>query len=263
MFRWAVSQEMIPSEIYQALTTLAPLKRGRSEARESEPVRPVPEEFVHAIRPHVSRQVWAMIQLQLLTGMRPGEVVQLRWCDLKISDYVWIYEPPVHKMAYLAQSRKVLLGPQAQAIVRQFLTVNPQAPLFSPAIAETERRQALHRNRRTPLGYGNRPGTNRKSHRQSPPRDRYDVDSYRHAITRGCDKADRFSKGGRTTADDDRSIPRWHPNQLRHNFATRMRELGGIDVTQTLLGHSVGSKVTEIYAESNVRKASTLIAEVG
>ena len=37
---------------------------------------------MEAIRPHVARQVWAMIQVQRLTGMRPGEVTIMRTCDL-------------------------------------------------------------------------------------------------------------------------------------------------------------------------------------
>ena len=41
----------------------------------SSPVLPVPIDWVEAIEGEVSRQVWAMIRLQLLTGMRPGEVV--------------------------------------------------------------------------------------------------------------------------------------------------------------------------------------------
>ena len=75
MFRWAVEQEMVPGSVHHALLAVKGLKRGRCEAPESEPVRPVPEEHVFAIKPYVSRQVWAMIQVQLYTGARPGEVV--------------------------------------------------------------------------------------------------------------------------------------------------------------------------------------------
>ena len=40
-----------------------------------DPVKPVPEAYIRAGLPLVTRQVRAMIQLQELTGMRPGEVV--------------------------------------------------------------------------------------------------------------------------------------------------------------------------------------------
>lgn len=56
---------------------------------------------------------------------------------------------------------------------------------------------------------------------------------------------------------------RWHPHQLRHNAATRLRREFGIDLAQTILGHRLGSAVTEIYAEANVAKAKDVIARVG
>jgi hypothetical protein len=75
IFRWAASQELIPAAIYQALETVPGLRKGKAQVRESVPVRPVPEAWIEATIPHVSRQVGAMIRLQLLTGMRSGEVV--------------------------------------------------------------------------------------------------------------------------------------------------------------------------------------------
>jgi integrase len=78
VFKWAVSKEMIPSSVYEALTTLQALKVGRSRARESMPVSAVPEEIVEATLPQLTSVVQAMVKTQLLTGMRPGEVCSLR-----------------------------------------------------------------------------------------------------------------------------------------------------------------------------------------
>ena len=75
LFRWAVEQELLPVAVQQALQTVAGLRKGRSAAREAEPVGPVPVEVVEATLPHLSPQVAAMVRLQLLTGARPGEVV--------------------------------------------------------------------------------------------------------------------------------------------------------------------------------------------
>ena len=66
VFKWAVSNEMIPSSVHHGLAAVEGLRRDRSEARESVPVQPVPEPHVDATRPHVSRQVWAMVELQRL-----------------------------------------------------------------------------------------------------------------------------------------------------------------------------------------------------
>jgi integrase len=49
------------------------------------------------VRMHVGRRLWAMIELQGLTGIRPGEVVILRGCDLSTQEKTWEYVPAWHK----------------------------------------------------------------------------------------------------------------------------------------------------------------------
>lgn len=53
-FEWAVAVELVPPSTHHGLQAVTGLRRGRSAARESEPVKPVPEVSVN-----VSRQVWA------------------------------------------------------------------------------------------------------------------------------------------------------------------------------------------------------------
>src|SRR5271157_2466481 len=96
-FKWAVGEEMVPPSIHHGLKAVPGLRRGRADVRESEPVKPVPDAFVDAIKPYVSRQVWAMVELQRLSGMRPGEVCMMRSCDLDTSGRVWAYTPESHK----------------------------------------------------------------------------------------------------------------------------------------------------------------------
>ena len=69
--------------------------------------------MVKAVQPLVSRQVWAMIELQGLTGMRPGEVVLMRTSDLEMTGDVWTYTPHRHKTEHHGKKREVLLGPRA------------------------------------------------------------------------------------------------------------------------------------------------------
>jgi hypothetical protein len=73
LFKWATAEEILPGSVYHALMTVAGLKKGRSDARESDPVKPVPQEHVDAIEPYVSRQVWAVVQLQLLLMRARGQ----------------------------------------------------------------------------------------------------------------------------------------------------------------------------------------------
>src|SRR5690606_34858991 len=97
MFRWGVENELVPSSILHALQAISALKRGRSEARETKPVQPVPDDRIDAVVAAVSRQVAAMIQLQRLTGMRPNEVMNMRLCDIEREGETWLYTPFSHK----------------------------------------------------------------------------------------------------------------------------------------------------------------------
>lgn len=93
MFRWGVEQELLDPAVFDRLRSVQGLKFGRTEARETEAIGPVAVDQIEAIRPFVLPQVWAMVQLQLLTAMRPGEVVQMRRSDLDTTGDVWLYCP--------------------------------------------------------------------------------------------------------------------------------------------------------------------------
>lgn len=231
-FHWAVGEEMVPASIHHGLKAVPGLRKGRADVRESEPVKPVPDAYVDAIRPHVARQVWAMVELQRLTSMRPGEVCLMRAVDLDTSGRVWAYTPSEHKTEHHDKERKVLLGPRAQAILRPWLRAEMEAFLFSPAEAMRERRAELRSARKSPLTPSQRARSPKARPRKSAG-ERYTTDSYRRAIAYGCKTA---------------GAPRWHPNQLRHNAATRLRKEFGLDVARAVLGHS-SPAVIEVYAE--------------
>ena len=74
-FRFAVENEMVPPR-HQALKAVEGLKRGRSGAKESKTVKPVPYEHVAAVKPFLSRQLRAVVEVGWFTGMRSGEVLQ-------------------------------------------------------------------------------------------------------------------------------------------------------------------------------------------
>ena len=82
MFRWAAAEELVPPAIYQALTAVGGLRRGRSHARETAPIEPVSDGVIEATLPHLPEVVADMVRLQRLTGMRPAEVCLIRPCDL-------------------------------------------------------------------------------------------------------------------------------------------------------------------------------------
>ena len=72
-----MENELVSPTVLHGLQSVRGLQRGRSAARETEPVRPVAEEVVRAALPYMLPEVAAMALLQLHSGMRPGEVVIL------------------------------------------------------------------------------------------------------------------------------------------------------------------------------------------
>jgi hypothetical protein len=57
LFKWAVSNELAPAEVHHGLATVSGLRAGRSDARESNPVKPVAESTIQAALNFVSNQV--------------------------------------------------------------------------------------------------------------------------------------------------------------------------------------------------------------
>jgi len=151
MFRWAVENEYVPASTFHALSAVDGLRRGRSEAAESDPVKPVPDAMVDAVETFVSRQIWAMIRLQRLTGARPGEITIMRGCDLNTSGNIWEYNPASHKTEHHGKERVVFLGPKAKAIIQEFLKPDLAAFLFSARDAREEFLEAVRDSRKSPM----------------------------------------------------------------------------------------------------------------
>lgn len=246
-FKWAVSRELIASSVYESLRTVEGLRRGRTTAKESEPVRPVSENDVQAVLPHLPSVVADMIRLQRSTGCRPGEVIQMRPCDVDRSGEVWLYVPESHKTEHHDRQRVIAIGPRGQAILRPYLLRAASEYCFSPAESERHRRRESHANRRTPMSCGNRPGTNRRERPRRKAGECYTVDSYRRAIHRACEKA---------------KIARWSPNRLRHSAATEIRSKFGLEAAQNVLGHA-SADITQVYAERDLQQAINVAREVG
>jgi integrase len=255
-FRWAVEAELVAPAVHQALKAVAGLRAGRSAAKESEPVRPVADDQVETIRPFVSRQVWAMIELQRLTGMRSGEVAIMRTGDIDRSGDVWVYTPRVHKSEHAGKVRQVFLGPLALELLREWLKADPDAYLFSPAEAMAEHRAARSAARRTPMTPSQRART-RKARPRRAPRTHYTTDTYGQAVTNGIVKANRVrAKRG------EPPMAHWFPHQLRHSAATSIRKQFGLETARILLGHT-SAIVTQLYAEADRQKAVEAVRLIG
>lgn len=272
VFKWGVENQLVPGEVLYALRAVAPLKRGRTDAPESPGVKPVPEAHVNAAMKHLPPTVQTMVQLQLLTGMRPGELVIMRSIDIDTSGKIWIYHPVKHKTQHHGHDRPILIGPEGQAILTPFLSRETHVYLFTPQQAMQERRAARRANRQTPMT-PSQAKRKSKRHPKKRPGDRYTTQSYGYAIRYACQHAFPHPTLGAIKRADMTAHQKvelrnwqqahtWSPNQLRHNAATRLRKEFGIEAARIILGHR-SARTTEIYAELDYGQAVDIMSQVG
>jgi integrase len=277
-FKWAVAHELVPPSVLHGLQAVAGLQRGRSQARETRPVQPVPEDLVEATLPYLTPTVGDMVRLQLLAGMRPGEVCIMRACDLDMTGRVWLYRPGSdlehgrHKTAYRGHKKVIAIGPRGQEVIKRHLKTDLRAYLFSPreameAFWAAQRKEGKRRPKpKMP--------TRRKPRRR--PGEVYDVRAYAHAVRKAIQAANRamLCDACREARKADpaafrpceecerRQLPHWHPHQLRHTKATEIRREAGIDAARAVLGHR-SPVITEVYAELDMDKAAAIMERIG
>ena len=273
-FRWGVSRELVPETVWRALCAVEGLRVG--EAPETDPIKPVPEERIAAVKPYVTPQVAAMIDLQLWSGCRPGEATVLRTIDINTQGSIWEFRPHAHKGEHHGKGRVVYLGPHAQEILKPWLKTDLHAYVFSPAEGRAWFQAQRALNRKTPRS-PNKPSYQPKAQPKRAAGNKYLNHAYAHAIQRGCELAfgmpselRRISKKLDVAerarlarlAAEWRKAHCWHPNQLRHNAGTRIRAAYGIEAARVILGHS-SAVTSEIYAEIDQEKAQEIMAKMG
>jgi len=227
--RLLAEEGLIPLSV-PAAASLRPLQPYRSDAPETEPIRPVPLPDVLKTLPHLPPLFAALVRLQLLTGMRPGEVRVLRLRDL-----VWTESGGVgggavgggypsatlplprllglklgaHKMARFGRPRCIPLSASAAALIGPWAAKAKPGesdlifPSPAPRAAEGAKPEAVEKR------------------------------EYGKAIERAARRA---------------GVESWGPNRLRHWAATEVRKRLSLDAARSLLGHAEAG-VTEVYAE--------------
>ena len=250
VIRYGVEAELVRPDVLVALQAVAPLKRGRSSAREVEPIRPVTAETVEATLAELSGVVGDMVRIQRLTGMRPGEVCQMRAGDLVDDDHgglVYVLRSDKTDWRRAAgNKRRIPIGPRAQAILCSYLLDRgPDDYLFTPAEAVAQHRIERRRGRQTTDASSS--SARRRLAKSKAFAPCYNKDTYRRAIQRAAIRA---------------GVAPWSPNQLRHLFATEIRERYGLEAAQACLGHA-RADVTQIYAERDYRKAEEVARREG
>jgi integrase len=244
-WHWCGEQELIPADTAVSVCAVKALRRGRG-GRELPRIPAVEPWAVDATLPELAPVVASMVRLQLLAGMRPGELCALRRRDVSLSPresvslpetdrtvsaiacgetVVWVAVPDSHKTLWRGKPRAICFGPQSQAILRPFLERGPDEFLFSPA---------------------RKPGK------------RFTTQSYGKCVA----AAIRRANTGRARSDPpERMIPEWAPNQLRHRAATEVAESFDRATASAVLGN--GLAVIDVYVEQELKKAAAAAAKIG
>lgn len=257
MFRWGVSEELIDVRVRQRIDSVEGLRARRTNAVDHPEVEPADPDDVDAVLTKLGPVVAAMVQVQRLTGMRPGEVCGLTPGEidrtgsngrgkLKIhgSDApIWVYRPAEHKTAWRGHRKAVAFGPRAQAVLAPFLDGRAlDKPCFSPAeevVAVLAARRAKAKAPRRVTRGRVRPGRT--------PGECYNVAAYGRRIARACVLAD---------------VPVWSPHQLRHLAEVEIERAFDLDAARAVLGHR-DPRITLRYGKQDLEKAAKVAAAMG
>jgi integrase len=245
MFKWAVEEELVPVSVYQSLKAVTALRKGRTkDVRESEKIKPVPEEHIPPVLQQLPPQLAAMVQVQKWAGMRPDEVTIMRPCDIDCTGEIWSYTPFTHKTEHHEIEKVILLGPKAQAVLAPWLNRDATSYLFSP---KEVREASLASRRKEENGKPRKKRPRKGRRRPRLLRDHFDDETYCQAVERACERA---------------KVPKWTPGRLRHNAGTQVRSKFGVEAAQLVLGHQ-NLSTTEIYAEKDMARYREVMKEIG
>lgn len=198
IFKHGVRHEIANVNTWKALDSITHIKAGKTSAREYRDIQPADMNLVNQVMNIATQSIKSMIRVQLLTGMRPIEICDMKWLELSSVRDVMIYKPESHKTMHHGLSRTIYICNDAEQIIES-------QPRTSDHVFVPERtRQDRFGN---PINY-------------------YQRKNYSNQIKKLC-KQINGEDGERFT-----------PNQLRHNFATNIRSQFDAETAQVLLGHS-------------------------
>ena len=182
-----------------------------------------------------------------LSGRYSQSVESRSMQDVQRMDDILGNKPQTHKTKHHGRQRLIFIGPRGQEILRPYLaTTKDDEYIFRPESAEKVRNELRRAARKSPMT----PSQAKRKPKEAPkrtPGKRYQRVSYTRAITRACKLA---------------KVSEWSPNQLRHNAATELRKVHGLEGTRTVLGHS-STDMTQVYAEIDFDAARKIMLASG
>lgn len=260
-FRWICEEEFVPPEVYHRLLCVRGLQRGEQGVREAAEVTPACPASAQSLLPFVSPTIGAMIQVQYLCGMRPGEVCIMRDIDIDRTADIWWYKPQRHKNEWRGYSLVKAVPQAAQIVLSSFIDTEQGEYLFRPADsvewAKENRPTHLSDERKTPI-YPSELRQREKQKRlrkrrikKKTPGQHYTTHSYRRALDYGFERA---SKAGF-------EIERFTPNQLRHAIVTYVSQELDQQDAQRWAGHK-RLETTSIYVATQRRELKRIACQL-
>lgn len=125
IWRWAVSNGMVPVETLQALEAVGPLKAGKCAAPDRKRREAVPENHINKVRSLLSGMNRDFFDLLRVTGARPSEILGLSMSQIDRTSDIWVAQLSSHKTDHHGKSRKLFFGPKSQLILRRCPTTGP------------------------------------------------------------------------------------------------------------------------------------------
>lgn len=215
VWRWAEQKKLVPAGAWSALRTLRGLTTNNPRVRNTAKRKAPSAEQVEALAKACPPFVQVMIRLQILSGMRPGEVRVMRPCDIDRGDpALWIFRPYQHKNEWRNYEKLVPLGPACQELLAPLLEHTPPEAWLFPARRGRGILQEGEYGRQ-----GDKP---------------YSDSGYSHAVARAAVKA---------------GLPGLHGYLMRHHAKQRITRDHGLDVARAVLGQKSIS-TTDGYGDS-------------
>jgi integrase len=252
--RWCVEESLpVAPGVLERLRAVRPLSPGRDGASEGETREPADPKAVEKVLPLLPASIAAIVRLLRLTGARPSEILKLKPREIERTGDVWTITPTRHKASWRGKSRTIYIGPEAQAVLAQWLLKTPgqDAYVFSPTRFLAEKNSERSANRVTPLypSHAKRNSTKVKgSARKRPPREYYVHTALSGAVWRACKAA---------------GVTPFSPYSLRHLKAVELRERYGLEHVRAVLGHSFQSMSDHYSKAADKTLAARAAAEAG
>lgn len=238
VWKWGVSRELVRPEILLALQTLESLELGRSKAPEAKPRVAVDDGLVGDTVQYLHPILAAMVRLQRLTGMRPGEVCAMTGGQIEQGSAGWLYRPDQHKNKWRGKPRSIPLSPAAVEVLKPFLVEDSDQHLFRPCDRIAQLREEMRAKRKTKVQPSQQ--NRRKLQTSRIPGQFYTAGSYGRAISKVC---------------KDHGLEPWSPNQLRKTAINEVAQKAGEKHARAFAGHADGEVTRRFYLEQDVRLA--------